>query len=81
MSDSMERSQERLTRVVMALPGIVGTAIGECDGEPCFKVYAAELTPDVAEQIPARFEDYRVELVRSGEFRALDADSAEEPGA
>ena len=76
VSQSIEESQGRLTEVVMALPGVEGTAIGACGGKTCFKVYVAEMTPDVAEQIPASFEGYEVEIVRTGEFRALDADSS-----
>ena len=73
MSQSIEASQGRLTELVMALPGVVGTAIGACGAKTCFKVYVAEMTPDVAEEIPARFEGYEVEIVRTGEFRALDS--------
>jgi len=73
VSQSIEASQGRLTELVMALPGVVGTAIGACGGKTCFKVYVAEMTPDVAEEIPARFEGYEVEIVRTGEFRALDS--------
>lgn len=76
VSQSIEAIQGRLTEVVMALPGVVGTAIGACGGKTCFKVYVAEMTPDVAEQIPAHFEGFEVEIVRTGEFRALDSTDA-----
>ena len=45
---------------LMALPGVVGTAIGLCDGERCIKVLLADSSPDTKKRIPARLEGYRV---------------------
>ena len=45
---------------LMALPGVVGTAIGLCDGERCIKVLLADSSPDTKRRIPARLEGYRV---------------------
>src|SRR2546423_3486147 len=45
---------------LMALPGVVGTAIGLCDGERCIKVFLADSSPDTKRKIPARLEGYRV---------------------
>jgi hypothetical protein len=48
------------TDSLMALPGVVGTAIGLCDGERCIKVLLADSSPDTKRRIPARLEGYRV---------------------
>lgn len=45
---------------LMALPGVVGTAIGLCDSERCIKVLLADSSPDTKRRIPARLEGYRV---------------------
>ena len=32
----------------MTVPGVVGTAVGECEGEPCLTVYVAEKSDALA---------------------------------
>ncbi len=58
---------------LMALPGVVGTAQGECAGEPCIKILVAEKTPELERQIPDILDGYRVEIVDTGPIRALPA--------
>ncbi len=60
------------TDSLMALPGVVGTAIGECVGKPCIKVYVEKKTPELLKQIPSAIEGYTVEVQETGEIRALD---------
>ena len=48
------------TDSLMALPGVVGTAIGLCGAERCIKVFLADSSPDTKRRIPARLEGYRV---------------------
>jgi hypothetical protein len=57
------------TDSLMALPGVVGTAIGLCDGERCIKVFLADSTPDTKSRIPARLEGYRVVTEVTGTIR------------
>ncbi len=59
------------TPVWMALPGVVGIAIGEHSGRPCLKVYVARATDELIAQIPPTVEGYPVVLEQTGEFRAL----------
>ena len=40
------------TPSLMALPGVVGTALGERTGQPCITVLVAQETPSLLEQIP-----------------------------
>ncbi|MFH1559848.1 MAG: hypothetical protein ABID84_00315 [Chloroflexota bacterium] len=56
----------------MRLPGVVGTALGEWEGEPCIKVYVVEKTPDLLRQIPATLDGYKLKVQETGEIRALD---------
>ena len=69
----MEQAQARLAERVMHLPGVVGLAIGLCGEQPCFKVYVVQRTDSLVAKIPTTFEDYAVEIVESGELRALDS--------
>lgn len=57
--------------ILMALPGVVGIAQGEFNGEPCLKVFAAKKNPELLEQIPQLLGGYRVIVEETGEFRAL----------
>src|SRR5213593_555772 len=54
---------------LMALPGVVGTAIGLCDGERCIKVFLADSGADTKKRIPARLEGYRVLAEVTGTIR------------
>ena len=60
------------TDSLMALPGVVGTAIAECAGKPCIKVYVEKKTSDLLKQIPSTIEGYTVSVQETGEIRALD---------
>ena len=70
MSSSIQEAQRQLTDRLMALPGVVGVALGDCDGAPCIRVLVAERTPELAAGIPASFQGHRVEIDEVGELRA-----------
>ncbi len=57
------------TDSLMALPGVVGTAIGLSNGERCIQVYVADSSADLKAGIPARLEGYRVVVLVSGTIR------------
>ncbi len=57
---------------LMALPGVVGTAQGECGGRPCIKVFVVEESPELLQKIPAEMDGYAVEVVETGEIKALE---------
>jgi len=57
------------TDSLMAIPGVVGTAIAACDGERCIKVLLADSNPDTRRRIPARLEGYRVVVEVTGTIR------------
>lgn len=72
MQADINAAQQRLTEIVMALPGVVGIGQSLCGDEPCFRVYASKLTPELERRIPKSFEGIAVEIVESGVFRARD---------
>jgi hypothetical protein len=57
------------TDSLLALPGVVGTAIALCDGERCIKVFLADSNPDTSSRIPPRLEGYRVVVEVTGAIR------------
>lgn len=67
---TIEAALEHLTARVMSIPGVVGTAVGLCDGRPCVKVFLARRSPAALRQIPAVIEGFPVSVEESGEFRA-----------
>jgi hypothetical protein len=55
----------------MAIPGVVGTAIGQDKGRPCILILTASNTKQVREKIPSTVEGYPVVVQFTGEIRAL----------
>src|SRR5258708_30603597 len=55
---------------LMALPGVVGTAIGLSDGERCIKVLVADSNVAAKTRIPARLEGDRTGVGGAGPNRA-----------
>lgn len=68
---TIEQVQEEHTDRWMSIPGVVGTAISQVDGEPCIRVLVARKTEELTERLPARAEGYRVVIEESGEIRPL----------
>lgn len=54
------------TDSLLALPGVVGTAIALCGSERCIKVLLADTTSAAKSRIPARLESYRVVVEVTG---------------
>ena len=59
------------TEELMSIQGVVGTAEGLCDDKPCIKIFVIKKTPELDEKIPDVLEGCTVELVETGEIRAL----------
>ena len=53
-------------------PGVVGTAIGLCDGAPCIRVFFADSASARGAGIPARLEGYPVRVEVTGPVRLRD---------
>jgi hypothetical protein len=69
---TIEQVQQEHTAAWMAIPGVIGTAIGEHEGKPCILVLTASNTKQVKQQIPATADGYPVIVQYTGEIRALD---------
>lgn len=65
---SIAEVQEAVTPEWMEIPGVEGTGIGRCDGDPCIKVFVSRRTTQVREGIPGRVEGYRVRIEVTGAF-------------
>jgi hypothetical protein len=52
------------------VPGVVGTAIGRCDGTLCIRVFLARADDATRRRIPTQLEGYPVRVEVSGEIRA-----------
>ena len=61
---------ERYTDRLMSVPGVVGTAEGECRGKPCILVLVERATPALRQAIPAEIEGIPVEIRETGRIEA-----------
>ena len=69
---TIEQVLEERTPTLMAVSGVVGTGIGECDGSPCIKVFVETTTVAVTEEIPGEIEGYVVVVEETGPITALE---------
>ena len=69
-ASSIEDAQKALTDSLMSQSGIAGTAITECDGTPCLKVYVVHATQEAMARIPKTFQGYQVTVQEAGEIKA-----------
>ena len=69
---SIVDAQNALTPTVMSLPGVVGTAIGLCDGTPCIQVLLAAPDAKLSERIPTEYRGFVVTEVVVGRPTAQD---------
>ncbi len=67
---TIQEALEDKTDEWMSLPGVVGTAIGLFQHQPCIKVYVVERTRELTTKIPSTVEGYRVVLEAPGDIRA-----------
>ena len=68
---SIEKVLEEYTPYLMTIPGVVGTAIGECDEQPCIKVLVSTYHEELEAKIPSSLEGYTVVIEEIGEVRAF----------
>ena len=59
---------------LLALPGVVGTAIGICDGSPCIRIFVADAASAQRRRLPDRLEGYLVRVEVQPPPRALPGD-------
>jgi hypothetical protein len=69
---TIQQVQQEHTEEWMALPGVVGTAIGKDKGKLCILVFTASNTDQVRQQIPSTVDGYPVIVRYMGKVRSLD---------
>ena len=67
---SIQAVLEDNVTTLTSIPGVVGTALGECSGKPCIKVFVARRTQELLEQVPSTLEGYPIAVQETGEFRS-----------
>ncbi len=71
-----ERTIEQVLRAHtddwMSIPGVVGTGIGERNGQPWIRIFVTRKTPQLLQKLPTAADGFGVDVVESGEFRARD---------
>lgn len=67
----IEQVLREQTDYLMSILGVVGTAIGQCDGSPCIKVLVVKKTPQLQKRIPSALENWKVEIEETGVIRPL----------
>ena len=69
MSGSIEEALDRVTRRVIGMKGVAGTAIGMCRGRPCIKIYVERDDPGLRSRLPRRAEGFPVDVEVTGRVR------------
>lgn len=69
---TIEQVQQEHTDAWLAIPGVVGTGIGQCSGKPCILIFTTSNPERVRRKIPSAVEGYPVVIQRMGEVHALD---------
>ena len=65
--EPMKRALDRLTRKVIDLPGVTGTAIGLARGKPCLKVFVSDR--EESTRIPSSIDGHEIVVEKTGTFR------------
>jgi hypothetical protein len=68
---TLDEALKEHSKALMSLPGVVGTALGLCEGRTCIKVYVVKKTPELTQKISDTLAGYPVDVEETGEIRAL----------
>lgn len=68
---AIELVREQYESELMAVAGVVGVGIGECQGQPCIKVYLADESSNLRPEIPTQLNGYPVSTEVLGKIEAL----------
>ena len=69
MRDRIEKACAEVTRKVIGMDGVAGTAIGLKDGRSCVKVYLERDDPRLRAKVPRSAGGVRVEVEVTGKVR------------
>lgn len=68
---SIELVKEQHESELMAVKGVVGVGISECQGKPCIEVYLANESSNLRKQIPPQLDGFKVNTKVTGNIEAL----------
>ena len=51
---------------LMAVPGVLGTAVGRCNGAPCIRVLVGRVSDEIRRRVPRTLEGYPVHIDVTG---------------
>lgn len=68
---AIELVKEQHESELMAVEGVVGVGIGECQGQPCIEVYLADESSNLRPQIPTQLNGYQVSTKVLGKIEVL----------
>jgi len=69
LPDRIERACAKVTRKVIGMEGVVGTAIGLKDGKACVKVYLERDDARLRARVPRSVDGVKVEVEVTGKVR------------
>jgi len=67
---AIEQVLERHRDALMAVPGVVGTAIGVCDGQPCIRVFVTDGRTVDRSALPSALEGFPISVEGTEPFEA-----------
>lgn len=63
--------KERHEPDLLAVPGVVGVGIGNCNKKPCIKVFVDIRTPELERRIPKQLDGFEVSVEVTGSIQLL----------
>lgn len=70
-TQTIEQVKTQYEAWLMAIDGVVGAGIGECEGKPCIEVYLENDSPDLKKQIPQQLNGFKVVIEVTGAIEVL----------
>lgn len=67
----MEEALASQTPRLMGIPGVLGTGIGERDGQPCILIFVSKRTVALVRELPSSIDGYPARMEVVGEVRPL----------
>lgn len=68
---AIELVRQQYESELMAVEGVVGVGIGECQQEPCIEVYLTKNASKTRQTIPSRLDGFTVKTKVIGRIEAL----------
>jgi hypothetical protein len=69
---TIEQVQDAHTNEWMDIPGVEGTGIALCDGNPCIVIFSSKSAEELKDRIPATLDGYPIVIREAGNFNAFE---------